>query len=83
LNKVKEAALRARETAIKQNGYWMAQISTFDQNGWPLDEIPDGDKLITSLTAENLQRAAQLYLRTDNYVRVSLYPENFPAAGNK
>jgi zinc protease len=83
LNKVKEAALRARETAIKQNGYWMAQISTFDQNGWPLDEIPNGDKLITSLTAENLQRAAQLYLRTDNYVRVSLYPENFPAVGNK
>jgi zinc protease len=83
LNKVKEAALRARETAIKQNGYWMSQISTFDQNGWPLDEIPNGDKLITSLTAANLQRAAQLYLRTDNYVRVSLYPENFPAAGNK
>ena len=83
LNKVKEAALRARETAIKQNGYWMAQIATFDQNGWALDEIPNGDKLITSLTAENLQHAAQLYLRTDNYVRVSLYPENFPAAGNK
>ena len=63
LNKVKEAALRARETAIKQNGYWMAQISTFDQNGWPLAEIPNGDKLITSLTAENLQHAAQLRIR--------------------
>jgi zinc protease len=83
LNKVKEAALRARETAIKQNGYWLSQIATFDQNGWPFGEIPDGDKLITSLTAENLQHAAQLYLRTDNYVRVSLYPENFAAAGNK
>ena len=83
LNKVKEAALRARETALKQNSYWIAQISTFDQNGWPLEEIPNGEKLISSLTAEDLQRAAQKYLRIDNYVRVSLYPENFSAAENK
>lgn len=80
LNKVKEAALRSRETAIKQNGYWLSQISTFDQSGWPLAEIPDGDKLITALTADDLKRAATKYLRTDNYVRVSLYPENFSGA---
>jgi zinc protease len=77
LNKVKEAALRSRETALKQNAYWISQISTFDQSGWPLEEIPNGDKLISSLTAQDLQRAAQKYLRTDNYVRVSLYPANF------
>jgi zinc protease len=80
LNKVKEAALRSRETAIKQNGYWLSQIQTFDQSGWPLAEIPNGDKLISALTIDDLKRAAVKYLRTDNYVRVSLYPENFPAA---
>ncbi len=83
LTKVKEAALRARETALKQNGYWLSQISTFDQSGWPLAEIPNGEKLISSLTVQDLQRAAATYLRTDNYVRVSLYPENYPAAENK
>ncbi|MDQ6768805.1 MAG: insulinase family protein, partial [Gemmatimonadota bacterium] len=83
LTKVKEAALRSRETALKQNNYWLAQISTFDQNQWPLEEIPNGEKLISALTAQDLQRAAQKYLRTDNYVRVSLYPENFPATENK
>ena len=83
LNKVKEAALRSRETAIKQNGYWLSQIATFDQNGWPLPGIPDGDKLISALTADDLKRTAAKYLRTDNYVRVSLYPENFAAAANK
>jgi zinc protease len=83
LNKVKEAALRARETALKQNGYWLSQISTFDQSGWPLADIPNGEKLISSLTIQDLQRAAASYLRTDNYVRVSLYPENYPAAENK
>ena len=83
LNKVKEAALRSRETALKQNGYWLSQISTFDQSGWSLAEIPNGEKLISSLTVEDLQRAANKYLRNDNYVRVSLYPENYPAAENK
>jgi zinc protease len=83
LNKVKEAAFRSRETALKQNSYWLSQISTFDQNGWALDEIPNGEKLISALTAEDIQRAAQKYLRTDNYVRVSLYPETFPAVENK
>ena len=72
--------MRSRETAIKQNGYWVSQIATFDQNGWSLAEIPDGDKLISSLTADDLKRAAVKYLRIDNYVRVSLYPENFSGA---
>jgi len=83
LTKVKEAALRSRETALKQNGYWLAQISTFDQSGWSLAEIPNGEKLITSLTSEDLRKAAVKYLRTDNYVRVSLYPENFQGAENR
>ncbi|HMI49236.1 MAG TPA: insulinase family protein, partial [Gemmatimonadaceae bacterium] len=83
VNKVKEAALRSRETAIKQNGYWLGQIAMFDQSGWPLATIPDGDKLISALTADDLQRAAVKYLRTDNYVRVSLYPENFSGAENR
>jgi len=83
LTKVKEAALRARETALKQNGYWLSQIATFDQNGWSLAEIPNGEKLIGALTVQDLQRAATTYLRSENYVRVSLYPENYPAAENK
>ena len=83
LNKVREAALRSRETALKQNGYWLAQISTFDQNGWSLAEIPNGEKLISGLTSDDLRNAAVKYLRTDNYVRVSLYPENFSGAENR
>ena len=83
LTKVKEAAFRSRETALKQNNYWLAQIATFDQTGWPLAEIPAGDKLIGSLTVADLQRAATKYLRTDNYVRVSLFPESYQGAQPK
>ncbi|MFN2635950.1 MAG: M16 family metallopeptidase [Gemmatimonadaceae bacterium] len=78
LTKVKEAAFRSRETALKQNEYWISQIASFDQAGWPLAEIPAGDALIASLTSQDIQAAATKYLRTDNYVRVSLYPEGFP-----
>ncbi|MFL5500440.1 MAG: hypothetical protein ACJ79Q_04330, partial [Gemmatimonadaceae bacterium] len=60
-----------------------AQISTFDQNGWSLADIPNGEKLISSLTSDDLRNAAVKYLRTDNYVRVSLYPENFSGAQNR
>ena len=83
VTKVKEAAFRSREVALKQNDYWLSQIAAFDQNGWPLEQIPDGDKLIGALTAADLQKAAAQYLRTDNYVRVSLYPEGFTAATPK
>ncbi|HEU4747996.1 MAG TPA: insulinase family protein [Gemmatimonadaceae bacterium] len=78
--KVRQAALRSRETGLKENKYWLTQISAFDQSGWALATIPDADKFIATLTSEDLQRAARKYLRTDNYVRVSLFPENLPAA---
>jgi len=83
LNKVKEAAFRAREVALKQNNYWLSQIATFDQSGWNLAEIPEGEKLISALTSDDLKQAAIKYLRTNNYVRVSLYPENFAGAANR
>ena len=83
LNKVKEAAFRAREVALKQNNYWLSQIATFDQSGWNLAEIPEGEKLISALTSDDLKEAAKKYLRTNNYVRVSLYPENFAGAVNR
>lgn len=83
LAKVKEASLRSRETAIKQNEYWAGQIAYFDQNNWDISTIPDADKLIDALTAKDLQDAAIKYLRPDNYVRVSLFPENYKRTGPK
>ena len=81
LEKVKESQRRARETAIKQNEYWVGQIAYFDQNNWDIATIPDATKLIDALTSKTLQDAAVKYLRPDNYVRVSLFPENYKAAG--
>jgi predicted Zn-dependent peptidase len=35
----------------------------------------DYDKLVDELSVEIIQRAAQNYLNTNNYVKVVLYPE--------
>jgi zinc protease len=75
LAKVKEAQLRARETNLEQNGYWLSQLVFFDQNDWPLAEIPAADKLIATLDAKLVQDAARKYLNGKNYVRVVLVPE--------
>ena len=61
LNKFKEAALRSRETALKQNGYWLSQIATFDQSGWPSLKS-QGEKMITRSHRRTCNAAANLYL---------------------
>jgi zinc protease len=73
--KVTEAHRRDRETALKQNGYWLGQLSTYDRLGWDPKLILTGAQLIDSLTPQMLRDAARRYLRRDNYVRVTLMPE--------
>ena len=75
LAKVKEADVRSRETSLRQNGYWLSQIVNFDRLGWPLAEIPAGDRLIAALDAKTVQEAARRYLNERRYVKVVLLPE--------
>ncbi|MFL5581156.1 MAG: M16 family metallopeptidase, partial [Gemmatimonadaceae bacterium] len=76
LAKVKEIHLRERETALRQNGFWAAQIVARDQYGEPLADILLYDKLVAALTNADIRDAARLYLDPKNYVRVTLYPED-------
>lgn len=75
VRKVQEAQRRSRETGLRQNGYWTnALVTSFRFGRDPLDIIR-GDELTDALTAIRLRDLARQYLRTDNYVRISLYPE--------
>ena len=74
LAKVKEADVRSRETSLRQNPYWLSQLVTFDRLGWPLAEIPAGDRLISALDAKTVQDAARRYLNDERYVKVVLLP---------
>jgi zinc protease len=72
--KVRETQRRSKETSLERNAWWAGRILGADRYGDDLLEIPSFE-LIDGITAEMVQAAAQEFLRTDNYVRVSLYPQ--------
>ncbi|HWZ58855.1 MAG TPA: insulinase family protein, partial [Gemmatimonadaceae bacterium] len=76
LDKFKEEYRRGRETAIKTNVFWLQSIALYDQRGWPLTDLLTADRPVDSITASQLQAAAQYYLNPGHYVQVSLLPEN-------
>ncbi|MCZ6857259.1 MAG: insulinase family protein, partial [Gemmatimonadetes bacterium] len=73
VGKVREIQRRSKETNLKENRYWVAQLMASDQYGADPRRLISYD-LIESLTAEKIRAAARLYFPTDNYVLVSLYP---------
>ena len=72
--KVRETQRRSKETDLRSNGYWRSQLSSFESRGLDIRGIPSYD-MIESWTAEQVQQAAVRYLRTDQYVKIVLMPE--------
>jgi zinc protease len=72
--KVRETQRRSKETSLRENGHWRSQLSSFESRGLDIRQIPSYD-MIESWTAEQVQQAATRYLRTDQYVKVVLLPE--------
>ncbi len=73
--KVKETQRREWETNLKRNSYWASQIAARDRAGEPIADVLTFPHRLNAATAKMLQNAAQQYLKKENYVRVSLYPE--------
>ncbi|MYI07081.1 MAG: insulinase family protein, partial [Gemmatimonadetes bacterium] len=73
--KVRETQRRSKETSLQQNGYWLSQLSGFESRGRDIRDIPSYD-LIEGWTDEQVQQAANRYLRTDKYIKFVLLPEN-------
>ena len=77
VDKVRESQRRSKETNLRENGYWLGRIEGMDQQGRDLTLIPSYD-LIEGWTAEQVQEAANRYLREDRYAKFVLYPEEPP-----
>lgn len=75
LDRVKEIQRRTHETRIEENGYWVGQLMYAAELGENPEAFQVYPSLIDGLTADMIRDAANEYLRQDNYVRVSLYPE--------
>jgi zinc protease len=75
LGKVKETLRRERETDLRDNGFWLSAITSYERLGQDLAGIVAYDPLVEGLTAERIGDAAGRYLRPDRCVQVSLLPE--------
>jgi zinc protease len=75
MTKIHELPIRAHETALKQNGSWIAAMADADEDGRDQRDFLRKPALVSAITREQLRDAARLYLRTDQYARFTLLPE--------
>lgn len=76
MQKVTEQQRRARETSLEENGFWANQIDYYySREGADPATLLRYPELVDSLTAEDIQEAARRYLSREQFVRVTLLPE--------
>jgi zinc protease len=76
LDKVKETWKKQYKVSLQNNEAWLSNLSNafIDQND--PENILDYEKKVDALTVQDLQKAAQKFLSTTNYIKAVLYPEN-------
>ncbi len=77
LNKVKEIQRREYETGIKKNRTWLNKMEFKFFHDEPMMDILDYDQVAETVTLDEIQKAANKYFNMENYVRVTLYPEDW------
>ena len=75
LGKVKKQLITARETNLKENGFWSSLIYGSYFYNINRDDLYDYDKKVNEVTAADIRDLAKKYIHTDNYVSVKLVPE--------
>ena len=75
LNKVKETFKREMEINIKENGYWVDEILESVTFNEPIKNAEQAVKDVQAVTEAQVQKAAQEYLKGDNFIRVVMSPE--------
>ena len=76
---VKETFLRDQETNMKQNGYLLAQLGGRYQYGEDVTSLFNMADYYNKIDAAMVRDAARLYLKGDNIVKVTLFPEKTAA----
>ena len=62
---------------LKENSFWLNAIEKYLWHEEEMSDIIKYDELVESLTLEAIQNAAKKYFDMNNFVQVSLYPEDF------
>ena len=75
LDTVKEQLRTSREEQLRENSFWLNQISDATRRGESLAEINGFDERLEALTLEEVAAAARRYLLDDRYIHIVLLPE--------
>ncbi|MCG6187660.1 M16 family metallopeptidase [Maribellus maritimus] len=75
LDKAKEKMLRERETAEKENSFWLSILSnTYYLKDGDFTKYGTYKELVDAMTIDSLKNAFQRYFNFDNYISVALAP---------
>jgi zinc protease len=75
LAKVKEQQRRGWETNLQRNEYWLSVLMRQVETGEAAGSVMQFAQQLDAVTAAEVQTAAQRFLDTRHYVRVTLVPE--------
>ncbi len=75
LRKIKEAFHRERETALKENSFWLNAVSQAYKDNADIEDILNFDAWVDSLTSDDIKRLANQYFNMNNYAKFILMPE--------
>jgi len=74
LAKVKETLIRGRETAMKENSFWLSALQSHYMYSTVLRTLDEYKSFVNSFTPNDIRKIARRYLDTRNYVKVALLP---------
>jgi zinc protease len=75
VTKMRETYKRSQEEGLKNNEFWIREISSRSMTGRSLDGITATDAVLAQITGERFRDMARAYFSADNYVRATLLPK--------
>jgi len=75
LAKAKETLIRARETDLEKNDFWLNKLESVYFDGTDPLTILNFKERVNAVTVQDLKIAANNYLKPKHYVRVNLKPQ--------
>ncbi len=83
LEKVRETILRNYERGLKEDSFWLSNLSFYRENGLAFSGILNLPDRAKALTAKKVQTAAKKYFSTENLLTATLLPEAKQTASGK
>lgn len=72
---IREIQRRNRQTALRENGFWSGSLAGLWWDGRDFRELLDYEERVRDLSAEGIHEMARGTLTTDDFVQVTLVPE--------